>query len=153
MYRQVFWILWAEPMPMFPQCLPRAKPEAKQGTLRAGAVEKQKGTIKQRQKNGSKSTSKSTRSNIWGRPVFVTFTCHRWLPLFEETKLYDNLYNWFRILNEQEIKVIGYVFMRNAARPNHLHCLIYLPKDAPELYGNAKLKLSAMPKDLWRMKL
>ena len=93
------------------------------------------------------------RQNQREATYFVTFTCHRWLPLFEETKLYDNLYNWFRILNEKEIKVIGYVFMRNAARPNHLHCLIYLPKDAPELYGNAKLRLSAMPKDLWHMRL
>lgn len=67
---------------------------------------------------------------------FVTFTCYKWIPLFEITQLYDNIYNWFRILNERNIKVLGYVFM-----PNHLHCLIYLPKDAPELYkiiSNAK---------------
>ncbi len=67
---------------------------------------------------------------------FVTFTCHQWIPLFEITQLYDNLYQWFNILNKQQIKVLAYVFM-----PNHLHCLIYLPKDAPELYkiiSNAK---------------
>ena len=67
---------------------------------------------------------------------FVTFTCHQWIPLFEITQLYDNLYQWFNILNKQQIKVLAYVFM-----PNHLHCLLYLPKDAPELYkiiSNAK---------------
>jgi REP element-mobilizing transposase RayT len=67
---------------------------------------------------------------------FITFTCHRWLPLFEETKLYDNIYEWFKILREQGIKTLGYVLM-----PNHLHCMLYLPKEAPELYkviSNAK---------------
>ena len=67
---------------------------------------------------------------------FVTFTCHKWLPLFEETKLYDNIYNWFNLLNEKNIKTVGYVLM-----PNHLHCMLYLPKEAPELYkiiSNAK---------------
>jgi REP element-mobilizing transposase RayT len=67
---------------------------------------------------------------------FVTFTCHKWLPLFEETKLYENIYNWFKLLNEKNIKTVGFVLM-----PNHLHCLLYLPKEAPELYkiiSNAK---------------
>lgn len=67
---------------------------------------------------------------------FVTFTCHQWISLFEITQLYDNLYQWLNILNKQQIKVLAYVFM-----PNHLHCMIYLPKDAPELYkiiSNAK---------------
>jgi len=67
---------------------------------------------------------------------FVTFTCHKWLPLFEETKLYDNIYNWFNLLIEKDIKIVGYVLL-----PNHLHCMLYLPKEAPELYkiiSNAK---------------
>jgi hypothetical protein len=71
----------------------------------------------------------------------VTFTCHKWLPLFEEIKLYDNIYNWFNLLNEKNIKTVGYVLMRSAAQPNHLHCMLYLPKEAPELYkiiSNAK---------------
>ena len=67
---------------------------------------------------------------------FVTFTCHKWLPLFEETKLYENIYNWFKLLNEKNIKTVGFVLM-----PNYLHWLLYLPKEAPELYkiiSNAK---------------
>ncbi|WP_156511023.1 MULTISPECIES: transposase [Emticicia] len=74
----------------------------------------------------------SQRATIY----FITFTCHKWLPLFEETKLYDNIYCWFKILQEQGIKTVGYVLM-----PNHLHCMLYLPKEAPELYkiiSNAK---------------
>ena len=58
------------------------------------------------------------------------------VPLFEETKLYDNIYNWFNLLHEKSMKIIGYVLM-----PNHLHCMLYLPKEAPELYkiiSNAK---------------
>ena len=67
---------------------------------------------------------------------FVTFTCHKWISLFEETKLYDNIYNWFTLLHEKGIKTVGYVIM-----PNHLHCMLYLPKEALELYkiiSNAK---------------
>jgi len=58
----------------------------------------------------------------------VTFTCHKWLPLFEETKLYENIYNWFKLLNEKNIKTVGFVLM-----PNYLHWLLYLPKEALEL--------------------
>lgn len=66
----------------------------------------------------------------------MTFTCHKWLPLFEETKLYENIYNWLKLLNEKNIKTVGFVLM-----PNYLHWLLYLPKEAPELYkiiSNAK---------------
>ncbi len=76
------------------------------------------------------------RQNQKEATYFVTFTCYKWLPLFDEAQMYDHLYGWFSLLNENGIKVIGYVFM-----PNHLHCLIYLPKEAPELskiIGNAK---------------
>ncbi|MDZ7933822.1 MAG: transposase [Emticicia sp.] len=77
-----------------------------------------------------------TRQDQRATIYFVTFTCHKWLPLFEETKLYDNIYGWFKLLNEKGIKTVGYVLM-----PNHLHCMLYLPKEAPELYkiiSNAK---------------
>ncbi|MBI5856471.1 MAG: hypothetical protein HZB42_02375 [Sphingobacteriales bacterium] len=26
---------------------------------------------------------------------FITFTCHKWLPLIEQTNSYDLVYNWF----------------------------------------------------------
>ncbi len=70
-----------------------------------------------------------TRQENREATYFVTFTCHQWLSLFEETKLYDYFYNWFRILNEKEIKILGFVIL-----PNHVHLLMYLPKDSPELY-------------------
>ncbi|WP_259014449.1 transposase [Emticicia fluvialis] len=76
------------------------------------------------------------RQNQKEAVYFVTFTCYNWIPLFEITQLYDNLYQWLNLLNRQNIRTLGYVFM-----PNHLHCMIYLPKDAPELYkviSNAK---------------
>ena len=69
------------------------------------------------------------RQNQRATIYFVTFTCHKWLPLFEETKLYDNIYNWFNLLIEKDIKIVGYVLL-----PNHSHCMLYLPKEAPELY-------------------
>ena len=51
---------------------------------------------------------------------FCTFTCIKWLSLIEETDLYDNIYHWFRIINEKH-QVTGFVVM-----PNHLHILIHI---------------------------
>lgn len=54
---------------------------------------------------------------------FCTFTCYDWMPLFEQTKSYDTVYNWFNILKQEKIEVIGYVIM-----PNHVHCILYFPE-------------------------
>ncbi len=67
---------------------------------------------------------------------YCTFTCHQWMPLFEITGLYDEIYKWFTILMEKSIGINGYVIM-----PNHLHCLLYLPENAPtidKIIGNGK---------------
>ena len=80
--------------------------------------------------------SVKTRQRETHALYFVTFTCFKWLPLFEITNLYDNIYKWFEYLDSKEIKICGYVIM-----PNHIHLLIFLPKNAPELMiviGNAK---------------
>ena len=50
---------------------------------------------------------------------FCTFTCHNWIPLFEIINSYDTVYNWFEILRQQFVDIIGYVIM-----PNHLHCVL-----------------------------
>jgi REP element-mobilizing transposase RayT len=50
---------------------------------------------------------------------FITFTCCRWLHLFEEAKAYDLVYRWFDFLKQQGHFVCGYVIM-----PNHVHTLI-----------------------------
>jgi len=50
---------------------------------------------------------------------FITFTCHKWLHLFETTQSYDLVYKWFDYLKERGSYVIGYVIM-----PNHLHAII-----------------------------
>ena len=54
---------------------------------------------------------------------FFTITCYKWLPLFELTNFYDEIYKWFDILKKEGLKIIAYVIM-----PNHLHVLIYVPK-------------------------
>jgi REP element-mobilizing transposase RayT len=67
---------------------------------------------------------------------FVTFTCHKWLPLFKEVNAYDTVYRWFDYLFNKNIYVTGYVIM-----PNHLHVLLYFPKMHKALstvIGNAK---------------
>ena len=52
-----------------------------------------------------------TRQDQRATIYFVTFTCHRWLPLFEETKLYDNIYGWFKIpilMNPANKRIVVY---------------------------------------------
>ncbi|NTS39568.1 hypothetical protein HRG84_01505 [Flavisolibacter sp. BT320] len=51
---------------------------------------------------------------------FITFTCYRWLRLFEMVNAYSEVYNLFGILNRQGHQALGYVIM-----PNHVHLLLY----------------------------
>jgi REP element-mobilizing transposase RayT len=77
--------------------------------------------------------TRQTQKNAF---YYVTFTCFKWLPLFETTKIYDNVYKWFQYLETLDIKICGYVIM-----PNHIHILIFLPTSAPDLMtviGNGK---------------
>ncbi|SOE22754.1 hypothetical protein SAMN06298216_3162 [Spirosomataceae bacterium TFI 002] len=60
---------------------------------------------------------------------FVTFTCFKWLPLFEKVDLYDNIYNWFGIINEKGVRLCGFVIL-----PNHIHLLLYLPTKSDQLH-------------------
>ena len=67
---------------------------------------------------------------------FVTFTCYKWLQLFELSNAYDTIYKWFAHLYKNNIYVTGYVIM-----PNHVHVLLYfptMPKSLNSLVGNAK---------------
>ncbi len=45
------------------------------------------------------------------------------MHLFELTKSYDLVYNWFNILKNDKIEIIAYVIM-----PNHVHCILYFPE-------------------------
>ncbi|MEO6636693.1 MAG: hypothetical protein ABIN25_00365 [Ginsengibacter sp.] len=54
---------------------------------------------------------------------FCTFTCYKWMHLFSLTNGYDLVYNWFNVLKENKIEIVGYVIM-----PNHLHCILYFPE-------------------------
>ena len=56
---------------------------------------------------------------------FFTVTCYKWLPLFEITNFYDEIYKWFNILKTRRFKIIAYVIM-----PNHIHAMMYVPKRA-----------------------
>ncbi|HEX5024366.1 MAG TPA: hypothetical protein VFV68_03800, partial [Agriterribacter sp.] len=59
-------------------------------------------------------------ADIYGM-YFCTFTCYKWLHLFEITSSYDLVYNWFSLLkNKSKGQIIAYVIM-----PNHLHFIVY----------------------------
>lgn len=51
---------------------------------------------------------------------YITFTCFRWINLFEITNFYDFIYQWFEILTKFQVYNCGYVIM-----PNHIHLLVY----------------------------
>jgi REP element-mobilizing transposase RayT len=50
---------------------------------------------------------------------FITFTCYRWLPLFNIVNAYDVVYKQFDILKSEGHYIVGYVTM-----PNHVHAII-----------------------------
>ncbi len=54
---------------------------------------------------------------------FITFTCAKWVPLFEITNGYSAVYTWFDHLKSKGHHIIGYVIM-----PNHLHVVIAFKK-------------------------
>lgn len=67
---------------------------------------------------------------------FITFTCYKWLSLFELTNGYDIVYKWFDYLKSNGHHIVGYVVM-----PNHLHVLIAFSnskKSINTIIGNGK---------------
>lgn len=67
---------------------------------------------------------------------FITFTCHKWLPLIEQTNSYDLVYKWFDYLKQQNHRIAGFVIM-----PNHIHVLIDFatsPKKINTIIGDGK---------------
>lgn len=55
---------------------------------------------------------------------YYTFTCYRWISLFELTNFYDYIYRCFNILKSKNILTCGYVIM-----PNHLHSIVFTKND------------------------
>ncbi|MFC0516345.1 transposase [Mucilaginibacter angelicae] len=65
-----------------------------------------------------------TLHNDPGETWFITFTCYNWIPLFEITKSYNLLYDWFMFIAEHyQIQTHAFVLM-----PNHVHVIIKLPE-------------------------
>ena len=67
---------------------------------------------------------------------FITVACHDWLNLLHLTNSYDQVYNWFDVLQKKGNAINGYVIM-----PNHLHMLLYYAANGQSLnhlVGNGK---------------
>ena len=62
---------------------------------------------------------------------FFTFTCFKWLPLFEKTDLFDDIYKWFDLLKKEENFILGYVIM-----PDHLHALKFIKQKLNYMHNN-----------------
>ena len=66
----------------------------------------------------------------------VTFTCARWLPLFEITNGYDFVYKFFEILKSKGHFVNAYVIM-----PDHVHAILsftFTEKGINRILGDGK---------------
>ncbi len=63
-----------------------------------------------------------------GNIHFCTFTCYKWIPLFELTDFYSQFYQWFDFLAKSKIQIIAYSIM-----PNHFHGMFFLPETAPTI--------------------
>jgi REP element-mobilizing transposase RayT len=50
---------------------------------------------------------------------FITFTCHNWMPLIQQSEAYPAFYKWFDYLPSKHVHLIGYVIM-----PNHFHGIL-----------------------------
>lgn len=67
---------------------------------------------------------------------FITFTCHKWLPLISKVNGYDIIYKWFDALKHKGHFINGYVLM-----PNHIHAIISFIKTGQSIntiVGNGK---------------
>lgn len=67
---------------------------------------------------------------------FITFTCHKWLPLVHLTNSYDRIYKWFDYLKSWGHYINGYVIM-----PNHIHAILAFRntgKTINTIIGNGK---------------
>ena len=67
---------------------------------------------------------------------FCTFTCCNWLPLFEVTNSYDEVYNWFQLAHEKKFRTRAYVIM-----PYHVHFIMittYKNSNLNTLMSNGK---------------
>jgi REP element-mobilizing transposase RayT len=78
-----------------------------------------------------------TSHNTFDRTWFVTFTCYKWIPIFELTDSYDLVYNWLSLLKRKGLaETLAFVIM-----PNHVHLLVHLISENRHLnpmIGNAK---------------
>jgi REP element-mobilizing transposase RayT len=57
-----------------------------------------------------------------GGLFFCTATCWDWLPLIEQTQLFDHLYRWMALMHEKGCRMVGFVLM-----PNHVHLMLFVP--------------------------
>ena len=67
---------------------------------------------------------------------FITFTCTRWIPLFEITKGYGFVYKFFDVLKSKGHFVNAYVIM-----PNHVHAILsftHTEKSINRIIGDGK---------------
>ncbi|RZA03433.1 MAG: hypothetical protein EOP47_03210 [Sphingobacteriaceae bacterium] len=70
-----------------------------------------------------------TRHDLTYKIWFITFTCYKWLDLFEKTNSYSSVYNWLNLINEKcQIETIAFVIM-----PNHVHLILQLPESVNNL--------------------
>jgi REP element-mobilizing transposase RayT len=70
-----------------------------------------------------------TFHDTFDKTWFVTFTCYKWLPLFELTNSYDLVYKWLNLIQSKaQADTLSFVLM-----PNHVHCILQLSSEGVNL--------------------
>src|SRR5690349_5165362 len=69
--------------------------------------------------------STRTTHNSEASLFYITFTCYKWLPLFQLCNGYECVYKWFNCLkNKYNIQTTAFTIL-----PNHVHCILFFPYD------------------------
>ncbi len=79
-----------------------------------------------------------TPHTITEQVYWVTYTCIGFLSLIDRTNAYEYILSQFQKLTHEGYSICGFVIM-----PNHMHFLIYLPKE-----GNLNLRIGEMKRFL-----
>jgi putative transposase len=68
------------------------------------------------------------------RCFFVTTTCNQWLHIFDSPPFFELISDSLNfVADKYNAEILGYVIMREAAPPNHLHLIVIFNDEENQL--------------------
>ncbi len=66
-----------------------------------------------------------TVHNTFDKTWFITFTCFKWIPLFEIPNSYDLVYNWHNLVKlKGQADTLAFVIMPKSIESLNLHLML-----------------------------